>query len=176
MFRQAQSRITVLSAYFLPGKLLRKYMVQAAERGVVIKIIVGSVSDVRISRLGEQYMYRWLFRNNMQVYEYQDTVLHGKMAAYDGTWMTGGSYNVNRISAYASVELNMDVRHPVFATQVEDELEGIIRDHCKRIVPEEYFRHVSLWKRFRQRLAYETIRLIFFLFTFYFRQEREGKD
>ncbi|HWB91012.1 MAG TPA: phospholipase D-like domain-containing protein [Puia sp.] len=176
MFRQAQSRITVLSAYFLPGKLLRKYMVQAAERGVVIKIIVGSVSDVRISRLGEQYMYRWLFRNNMQVYEYQDTVLHGKMAAYDGIWMTGGSYNVNRISAYASVELNMDVRHPVFATQVEDELEGIIRDHCKRIVPEEYFRHVSLWKRFRQRLAYETIRLIFFLFTFYFRQEREGKD
>lgn len=175
MFRQAQSRIIVLSAYFLPGKNLRKYMVQAAKRGVVIKIVVGSVSDVRISRLAEQFMYRWLFRNNMQVYEYQDTVLHGKMATYDGVWMTDGSYNVNRISAYASVELNMDVRNPVFATQVEEELEEIIRDHCKRIVPEEYFKGESIWKRLRQRLAYESIRLIFFLFTFYFRQEREGK-
>ena len=175
MFRQAQSRIIVLSAYFLPGKLLRKYMVQAAKRGVIIKIIVGSVSDVKVSRLGEQFMYRWLFRNKMQVYEYQDTVLHGKMATYDGVWMTDGSYNVNRISAYASVELNMDVRNPVFAMQVEEELEGIIRDHCKRIVPEEYFKGISLWMRFRQRLAYESIRLLFFLFTFYFRQEREGK-
>lgn len=173
MFQNAQSRIIVLSAYFLPGKLLRRYMVQAASRGVAIKIIVGSVSDVRISRLGEQFMYRWLFRNKMEVYEYQDTILHGKLATYDGVWMTDGSYNVNRISAYASVELNLDVRDPVFATKVEEELEGIIRDHCKRIVPEEYFHDVGLFKRFGQRLAYETIRLIFFLFTFYFRQEKE---
>lgn len=175
MFRQAQSRIIILSAYFLPGKLLRKTMVQAAKRGVIIKIIVGRVSDVKMSRLGEQYMYRWLFRNHMQIYEYQDTVLHGKMATYDGIWMTDGSYNVNRISAYASVELNMDVRNPIFATKVEEELEGIIRDHCKRIVPEEYFHGISIFQHFLQWLAYETIRLIFFLFTFYFRQEKEGK-
>lgn len=173
MFRHAQSRIIVLSAYFLPGKILRRYMVQAAKRGVVIKIIVGSISDVRISRLGEQFMYRWLFRNNMEVYEYQETVLHGKLATYDGVWVTDGSYNVNRISAYASVELNMDVRDPVFATKVEEELEGIIRDHCKRIVPAEYFQGVGLFQRFKQRLAYQVIRVIFFLFTFYFRQEKE---
>src|SRR5579872_3614779 len=144
MFRQAHSTIIVLSAYFLPGKILRKYMAQAAKRGVIIKIVVGSVSDVKISRLAEQYMYRWLFRNNMQVYEYQDTILHGKMAAYDGSWMTDGSYNVNRISAYASVELNMDVRNPVAVAKVEKELEDLIRDHCKRIVPEEYFHHVGI--------------------------------
>lgn len=173
MFRQAQSRIIVLSSYFMPGKILRKYMAQAAKRGVVVKIVVGSVSDVKISRLAEQYMYRWLFKNKMQVYEYQDTILHGKLATYDGVWMTDGSYNVNRISAYASVELNMDVRHPVFATSVEAELEGIIRDHCKQIVPEEYFRHMSFFERLRQRVAYETIRVLFFLFTFYFRQEKE---
>ncbi len=174
MFRQAQSRIIMLSSYFMPGKILRKYMTQAAKRGVVIKIVVGSVSDVKISRLAEQFMYRWLFKNKMQVYEYQDTILHGKMATYDGIWMTDGSYNVNRISAYASVELNMDVRDPVFATKVEGELEGIIRDHCKQIVPEEYFLRVGFFNRFLQRLAYETIRLLFFLFTFYFRQEKES--
>ncbi|HEV9037896.1 MAG TPA: phospholipase D-like domain-containing protein [Puia sp.] len=175
MFRHAKSRIIVLSAYFLPGKILRKQMVAAAKRGVVIKIIVGSVSDVKISRLAEQFMYQWLFRNNMQVYEYQDSVLHGKMAAYDGVWMTDGSYNVNRISAYASVELNMDVRNEAFVTKVESELDEIIRHHCVRILPKEYFHRTGLFQRLLQRLAYQTIRLLFFLFTFYFRQEKESK-
>jgi len=41
MFRLAQTRITVLSAYFMPGPILRKYMVLAAKRGVIIRIIVG---------------------------------------------------------------------------------------------------------------------------------------
>jgi cardiolipin synthase len=52
-------------------------------------------------------------------------------------------------------------------------LEGIIRDHCVKIIPEQYFQHVGLFGRFRQRIAYQTIRVLFFLFTFYFRQEKE---
>lgn len=175
MFQHAQSRIIVLSAYFLPGKILRRTMVQAAKRGVIIKIIVGGVSDVPISRLGEQFMYRWLFRNKMQVYEYQDSILHGKMATYDGVWMTDGSYNVNRISAYASVELNLDVRNSAFVAGVEKELEEIIRDHSVRVIPEEYLHRTGPLHTLWQRLAYETIRIIFFLFTFYFRQEKEIK-
>jgi cardiolipin synthase len=174
MFRQAQSHVILLSSYFMPGPILRKQMTKAAKRGVIIKIIVGSVSDVKISRLAEQYMYRWLFRNKMQVFEYQDTVLHGKMAAYDGIWMTNGSYNVNRISAYASVELNMDVRNTQFAISVEEQLEEIIRDHCKQIIPETYFQHTGLFRRFMQWTAYETIRMLFFVFTFYFQQEKES--
>jgi cardiolipin synthase len=176
MFRQAHSHVIVLSAYFMPGPILRKQMVQAARRGVNIRIIVGGVSDVKISRLAEQYMYRWLFRNKMQVFEYQGTVLHGKMAAYDGIWMTNGSYNVNRISAYASVELNMDVRNDEFASCVENELGEIIRDHCIQIIPVTYFQHTGWFQRFRQWCAYETIRVLFFLFTFYFKQEKESSS
>jgi cardiolipin synthase len=175
MFRQARSHIIILSAYFMPGSVGRKNMAHAARRGVSIRIIVGAVSDVKIARLAEQYMYRWLFRNGIEVYEYQGTVLHGKMAAYDGIWMTNGSYNVNRISAYASVELNMDVRNNEFAASVESDLEGIIRDHCIRIDPANYFRNHHWLQRLRQWAAYETIRMIFFLFTFYFKQEKESK-
>lgn len=172
MFRNARSRITILSSYFIPGSIFRKQMTLAAKRGVAIKIIVGGVSDVKISRLAEQYMYRWLFRNHIEVYEYQDTVLHGKMAACDSEWMTIGSYNVNKISAYASVELNMDVRNAPFTLLVEKELETIIRDHCVRITPENFLRHNSPVKRLLQWTAFQTIRFLFFLFTFYFKQEK----
>jgi cardiolipin synthase len=91
--------------------------------------------------------------------------------------MTDGSYNVNRISAYASVELNMDVRNETFAARVEKELEEIIKNNCIQIIPENYFQHHGFLRRCWQRAAYETIRLIFFLFTFYFKQEKEtGRD
>lgn len=174
MFRQAKSHIIILSAYFLPGAVGRKLITQAARRGVAIRIIVGAISDVPISRLAEQYMYRWLFRNKIRVFEYQDTVLHGKMATYDGIWVTDGSYNVNQISAYASVELNMDVRNDAFAACVEKELEELIRDHCKEIVPAEYFQKTGPWRQFMQWGAYEIVRVLFFLFTFYWRQEKES--
>lgn len=172
MFRQASTHITILSSYFMPGSILRRNMALAARRGVKISIIVGSVSDVRISRLAEQYMYRWLFRNHIEVYEYQKTILHGKMATYDGKWMTDGSYNVNKISAYASVELNMDVRNEAFVKTVEDDIAAIIRDNCIRIIPEEYIKHTSSFRMFLQWLSFQTIRVLFFLFTFYFKQEK----
>lgn len=174
MFRHAQHRVIVLSSYFLPGSILRKQMVQASKRGVDISVIVGGISDVKIARLAEQYMYRWLFTNKMRVYEYQDSILHGKMATYDGVWMTDGSYNVNRISAYASVELNMDVRNDAFAANVEQELKEIIKNNCVEITQENYLKHHNLFQRLLQRLAYDTIRLLFFLFTFYFKQEKES--
>jgi cardiolipin synthase len=172
MFRNASSRITIMSSYFLPGKIFRRQMALAAKRGVGVRIIMGGVSDVKIARLAEQYMYRWLFRNRIEIYEYQDTVLHAKLAVYDGAWVTVGSYNVNRISAYASVELNMDVRDQPFATSVEKELDTIISQHCVRVTPESFFSHTTLFKKIRQRIAYQTIRLLFFLFTFYFKQEK----
>jgi cardiolipin synthase len=143
----------------------------AAKRGVAIKVILAGISDVKVARLAEQYMYRWLFRNKIEIYEYQETVLHGKLATYDGAWVTVGSYNVNRISAYASVELNMDIRNEAFTAKTEQELEDIIRLHCVRVTPETFFSHTSLFKKFQQRVAYQTIRLLFFLFTFYFKQE-----
>ncbi len=172
MFRHAASRITIMSSYFLPGKIFRKNMALAAKRGVAVKIILGGVSDVRIARLAEQYMYRWLFRNHIEIYEYQDTVLHGKLAVYDGQWATVGSYNVNRISAYASVELNMDVRNQPFAAGVQQELDDIISRHCVRVTEESFSKQSSILKKIGQRIAYQTIRLLFFLFTFYFKQEK----
>jgi cardiolipin synthase len=172
MFRHAGSCITIMSSYFLPGKIFRKNMALAAKRGVVVKIIMGGISDVRIARLAEQYMYRWLFRNQIEIYEYQDTVLHGKLAVYDGQWATVGSYNVNRISAYASVELNMDVRNQSFAAVVQQELDDIISRHCVRVTEESFTKQSSILKKIGQRIAYQTIRLLFFLFTFYFKQEK----
>jgi len=170
MFKKAQSHITIMSSYFLPGRPFRKSMANAVKRGVSIKVIAAGPSDVATAKHAERYLYRWMFKNNIELYEYQPNILHGKLSTYDSKFVTVGSYNVNNISAYASVELNLDVQDNSFAKQVEETLSTIIAADCKRITEKEFELHNTFLKRVWQRICYDAVRLIFYLFTFYFKQ------
>lgn len=173
MFAKAQDQITIMSSYFLPGRSFRKAMRKAVERGVNITVIAAGKSDVFTAKQAERYLYRWLLKNGIALYEYQTHVLHGKLSTYDGKWVTVGSYNVNDISTYASIELNLDILNIPFAQKVETELQTIIDQHCMRITPDYYETHNSFLKRVFQKACYQFIRLIFVLFTFYFRQLKQ---
>lgn len=170
MFKNARSHIYIMSSYFLPGMLVRKKMARAARRGVKIKLVLAGVSDVKLAKHAERYIYRWIFKNNIEVYEYNQTVLHAKIATYDGKWSTVGSYNVNNISAFASIELNLDVNEPGFAQSMQQHMEKIIRDHCEQITEEDFRTRYNFFKRLYQQSCYQLVRVLFFLFTFYFRQ------
>lgn len=129
----ASSHVTIMSPYFLPGHQFRRKLKQAAKRGVKIKLVLAGLSDIAVAKYAERYMYDWLLRNNIEIYEYQKNVLHGKIATCDGSCATIGSYNVNNLSAYASIELNLEVKNEKFAMHVEDTLQAIIDKDCIRI-------------------------------------------
>lgn len=175
MFHRAEKHITIMSSYFLPGHILRRNITGAARRGVRIRVILTSRSDVGLSKSAERYLYPWLLRRNIQIYEYKRTVLHGKMATYDRRWATVGSYNVNNVSAYASIELNVDVHDEVFASSVEDALDRIIDQDCELITSARYEHRTNVFTRLRNYFSFEAYRLILYLFTFYFRQEARGR-
>lgn len=170
MFNKASNDIIIMSSYFLPGRVFRRNLSRAVKRGVNIKLILAGASDVMVSKQAERYMYRWLFKNDIEIYEYPHNILHGKLAVYDGVWVTGGSYNVNNISAYASIELNLDIKDSHFAKHVCDILQEIIQKDCIRITEDQYKFSYNFLERVLQYISYEIVRLIFFLFTFYFRQ------
>jgi cardiolipin synthase len=171
MLMGANSHISVLCSYFLPGNILRKNIKRAVKRGVKIKVIMAGKSDLVLAKNAERFMYDWLLRNKVEIFEYQPNVLHGKIAVCDSKWMTIGSYNLNDISAYASIELNLDVRNALFAKQVEHQLDDIILKDCLQITQESHHRSKSIWKQFLRWVSYEIFRLIFNLFTFYFKQK-----
>lgn len=169
MFRQARSHITILCSYFLPGRFIRRQLAYAARKGVKIRVITAGNSDVKISKYAERYMYDWLLRNSISLYEYQPCILHGKIAVCDSEWLTIGSYNINNISAYASIELNMNVRSTVLARQAETWLQQIIDQDCIAITPEYHRQRKNIFRRLARWTSYEVIRLGLYLFTFYFR-------
>lgn len=171
MFRSSRSHISILCSYFLPGRVIRRQLVYAARRGVRVKVITAGISDVMLSKYAERYLYSWLLRNNIELYEYQPGVLHGKIAVCDDQWLTIGSYNINDISAYASIELNMNVRHAGLAKEAGNALQQIADRDCIRITKEYHNRTKNLFRQFGQWFSYEFIRAALFLFTFYFKRK-----
>jgi len=172
MFNRAEENIIIMSSYFLPGRVMRKNMVQAAKRGVNISLILAGTSDVPIAKYAERFIYRWMLRNKIRVYEYPKSVLHAKLSTYDRKWVTVGSYNVNDISAYASVELNLDIMDVEFAEVTTEWMNRTIAKDCIRIT-DDYIKKYNLLTRFLQWLSYEVFRAIFFVFTFYFKQKED---
>lgn len=169
MLRTATTQVTILCSYFLPGKVIRKQIVNAIKRGVTIRVIAAGHSDVILAKNAERWLYDWLLRNGVELYEYQKAILHGKIAVCDDQWMTIGSYNINNISTYASIELNLDVRNPGFAVHVRKTLEEIITNDCIRITTEHQTRKKNFFRQFIRWLSYQFIRIVFYLFTFYFK-------
>ena len=172
MLRNAESHVIILCSYFLPGKVIRRNIVRAIKRGVHVRVIAAGSSDVMLAKYAERWLYDWLLRSGVELYEYQKNILHGKLAVCDDKWMTIGSYNINDLSAYASIELNLDVYSPEFTKQTRKELEILIAEDCIRITSEYHVRTKNILKQFVRWFSYQFIRVVFQLFTFYFKKQR----
>jgi cardiolipin synthase len=150
--------------------MVRKKMARAARRGVKIRLVLAGISDIKLAKHAERYIYRWIFKNDIEVYEYNHSILHAKISTYDGKWSTVGSYNVNNLSAFASIELNLDVKQETFAANVQQHIEEVIKHDCERITEEDFNTRYHFISRVFQQCSYQIVRMLFFLFTFYFRQ------
>ncbi|MBI3139136.1 MAG: phospholipase [Sphingobacteriales bacterium] len=171
VFNKAENELLIMCSYFLPGILYRRKLAQAVKRGVTVKVVLAGISDIRIAKHAERFLYDWMLKNQIAIYEYQETVLHAKVATCDNSWTTVGSYNVNNISAYASLELNLDIRDRNFALHTRGIIYQIISNHCKEITRENYRSSAHLLRRAWQRICYGFFNTVLKLFTFYFRQE-----
>ncbi len=172
MFRHAESHITIMCSYFLPGKIIRRLLKKAAERGVKIRVITAGRSDIMLSKHAERWLYDWLLRNKIDLYEYQPAILHAKIAVCDSEWLTVGSYNINNLSAYASIELNLDVRNSQFATEVETAIQKIITKDCVSITLYEHAKHKNIFIQLNRWCSYQILRVVLFMLTFYYTQRK----
>ncbi len=93
-----------------------------------ITIVLSAKSDVPIVKRAMNWYYDWLIRNEIKIYEYDDTTVHAKAAVFDNALTIVGSYNLNNLSEYMSVELNADIRDVWFANAFTEELKKVMND------------------------------------------------
>ena len=102
----AHSRVWMTSAYFVPSPPLLLALLNAAEQGCDVRLLLPRKSDVAIVKwLGELY-YQTLIQAGIQVYEYTPAMMHAKTLMVDD-WVTIGSCNLNHRSLYHDLELDL---------------------------------------------------------------------
>lgn len=157
---KAKVSITIVATYFLPGNNFRNILRNASRRGVEIKIILAGKSDLPSVQHAENYLFDFYLRNKIRIFEWKESVLHGKAMIVDSTWATLGSYNLNFLSHYFSSELNADVIDPAFVLNFEKELQDIIENHCTPINLHVHLKKRNPIRRLARWLSYNFFRLL----------------
>ena len=158
--KHAQDRMIIFASYFLPGRNERKLFRNASRRGVDIKIVLSAESDAPVFKRATSFLYDFILRNNIKIYEYLPSNLHAKVATVDGKWSTIGSYNMNHLSDYGSIEMNVDILDNRFADQFEELLLEIIKKDCRQVTVEEYIHRKTRISRLSDWFSYQMIRTL----------------
>ena len=120
----AEHSIHMTNAYFIPdGQILDAFM-DAARRGVDVKIIVTASTDSKLAMHAQRYTYSRLLKAGVKIYERRDVLLHAKTAVIDGVWSTVGSTNMDYWSLLSDDEVNAVVLNREFAIEMEKMFDG----------------------------------------------------
>ena len=101
----AESEIFVTNAYFVPDPQLMQALINAAQRGVDVKLILPSTTDSALVFHAGRAHYAPLLEGGVKLYERRAALLHAKTAVIDGVWATVGSTNLDWRSFLHNQEL-----------------------------------------------------------------------
>jgi cardiolipin synthase len=105
--RNAESRIWLTNAYFVPTAQELDDLVAAARRGVDVRLMLPSRSDSQFALNVGRSRYARLLRNGVRIFEIRDVILHSKTAVVDGVWSVVGSSNFDGRSVLFNDEVDV---------------------------------------------------------------------
>jgi cardiolipin synthase len=150
----AQKRLWIQNPYFLPDSEAIKALVQAAGRGVDVRVMVPSAeaSDFPTVQHAAHRNFETLLAGGVRIFEYPRTLLHQKMLTIDGVWSAIGSANFDDRSFEINDEITLGLLDPDLARQFEAIFE---RDavHCVELEHESW-RQRGLWHRLKDSALY----------------------
>lgn len=155
--RSARQRIVIANAYFFPGYRLIKEMRRAARRGVDVRLILQGEPDMPIVKVAASMLYHHLLHAGVQIYEYCERPLHGKVALADDQWSTVGSSNLDPLSLSLNLEANVIVRDKAFNEMLHGRLEHLMRHSCKKVEASE-LTEWSGWRLVRSFFIFHLLR------------------
>lgn len=147
-FRKAQSRLWITHAYFAPNDDLLDAMIEAAQRGVDVRMIAPGFTDSGPILYATQSTYTRLLKGGVRIFERDDALLHAKSVVIDGTVSIVGSANLDMRSFLHNDEVNAIVISRDFGKEMERIFE---RDEkASRPLDLERWSDRGLWQRMKE--------------------------
>lgn len=147
-FKNASSQLWITHAYFAPNDELLDAMVDAARRGVDVRLIVPAFTDSKLVLKATQSTYTPLLQAGVEIYELKDALLHAKSVVIDGTVSIVGSANLDMRSFLHNDEVNAIVIDREFGQRMQQVFDRDQR--ASSPVTLERWQKRSLWQRMKE--------------------------
>jgi cardiolipin synthase len=144
--------VQIIVAYFLPTWNIRRQLVQVVRHGGSVQLILAGKSDVALSLLAGQSLYRRLLKTGVQILEYQPQILHAKLFIIDDVVYVG-SANLDQRSLNINYELMIRFENKEMAVNAREIFASTLQ-HCQPITAEGWRKSRSIWQRLKQHWAY----------------------
>lgn len=115
----AEKQVYITNAYFVPDPQLVKALLDAATRGVDVRLVLPGQSDSDPAFYAGRSHYSQLLHGGVKIYERHSALLHVKTAVIDGVWSCLGSANLDWRSALDNDEINAVILGREFAQQMQ---------------------------------------------------------
>jgi cardiolipin synthase len=155
----AQHEVIIANAYFLPGRVFRQALIQAAQRDVRVVLLLQGRVEYRVQHYATHALYDQLLAAGVEIYEYQPSYLHAKVAVVDGLWTTVGSSNIDPFSLMLALEANLAVQDGSFSGELRASLLAVIASDAVR-VGDGYGVKRNLIDRLVARISYGIVRVL----------------
>ncbi len=134
---RATDRVLITTAYFIPDKEVLQALVDAARRGVTVRVLIPEYSNHILADWVARPYYGTLLREGIEIWLYQHAMVHSKTMTVDGKWSTVGTANIDRLSMRGNHEVNMQF----FSTGLAERMEEIFANDlttARRLTIEEW--------------------------------------
>lgn len=143
--------VRIVSAYFLPTYRLRRALMRAARSGGRVRLILPGRTDVPLSKLAAQNLYKRLLQAGVEIYEYEPQILHAKLICA-GPVTYVGSANLDIRSLRLNYELVIRFHDKAIAAGAAEIFKKILAN-SRRIEPEAWRQTQGWWQRWKYRWA-----------------------
>jgi cardiolipin synthase len=154
---QAQHTIIIANAYFLPGRKLRYALIEAAQRGVKVKLLLQGKIEYRMQYHATRWIYDQFLGAGIEIYEYLPSFLHAKVAVLDEV-STVGSSNLDPFSLLLAREANVLIDDAAFTQALRQSLEAAIV-HGSKVIEHTLYARRPVLTRLADGLAYLLLRV-----------------
>ncbi|MCM0034219.1 MAG: cardiolipin synthase ClsB [Burkholderiaceae bacterium] len=153
----AKNEILIANAYFLPGGKLRRALIDAARRGVKVRLLLQGKIEYQMQYHATRWIYDLFLREDIEIYEYLPSFLHAKVAVIDGVSIVGSS-NLDPFSLLLAREANVLIDNAGFTAQLRQSLETAMT-RGSRIVELTLYGRRPLLGRIADGLCYLLLRI-----------------
>jgi len=124
----ARERLFVTNAYFVPMRELRWLLVNAADRGVDVRVLTpGANTNQPAAWHASRALYAELINAGVRIFEYRAAMMHAKTIVADSCLATIGTFNLDN----RSMKLNDEVALVARDQRLAERLESIFFDDLK---------------------------------------------